>query len=155
MNPLLVGSLVVAAVFGLFFLLRSRVARTWTIEPAELPKLVDKLKAAGGRLAWASVLVPEVLADNGDALALDYAAKDGTLCFNWCLLSRKNLEDREKFEAFLAANGFTCREVLARNGTLLLEVPGPGLETLGNRILAELYQATGPCTLLGDGFTWP
>lgn len=149
MNHLLIGCATAAGV-GLFLFLRARRAAEWQISPAEIPALVGRLQSSPGPLAWA-----QLISDEHDGLALDYAVENGELQFNWCLLSPRNIADKDRFTAFLDGAGFSHRELKAPNGCPLIEVRGPGLEGLAHRILAGLYSVPATLRVVGEGFQWP
>jgi len=149
MNPVLIGCAAAAAV-GLALFLKGRVAKEWRISPEEIPALLDRLKASPGPLAWA-----QLISDEHDGLALDYAVEEGRLRFNWCLLSPRNIEDKDRFIAFLDRHGYAHQTIKAPNGCPLIDVQGPDLEGLAHRILAEMYQVPDGLRMLGEGFPWP
>jgi hypothetical protein len=141
---------IAAALVGLFLFLKYRTAKEWQISPSEIPTLITKLRSSPGPLAWA-----QLISDENDGLALDYAVNNGRFEFNWCLLSPKNIEDKGRFIEFLDKHGYAHTEIKAANGCPLIDVQGSDLEDLANRVLSEMYHSTGSLRMLGGGFEWP
>ena len=91
-----------------------------------------------------------------DAINLQYSVKRGAVGLDWVLLGDTNIADRDPVAAFASQLGHAMSEE-TMNKVHYLRAEGRDLDTLGARIIVELYgmSASAKLELITEGFDWP
>ena len=91
-----------------------------------------------------------------DALNIQISAENGKIGFDWVLLAPRNIEDKERFEAFARATG---AEPLHRsmNGVSYLRIEHGNPARFAASVVTEMYglPTNEPLVLFHEGFVWP
>ena len=146
---------VIAAVVGLVFLIRSRIVPTRSATVADIPPILTKLATLKDG-SFAVFMFDSPLSRGGDAVNLQYSVEHGTVGLDWVLLGSANIADKEKVAAFAAQFGRPLSERVM-NKVHYLRAEGSGLDRLGKSIISDLYGVPrdAQLELITEGFEWP
>ena len=146
---------VIAAVVGLVFHIRSRIVPTRSATVADIPPILTKLATLKDG-SFAVFMFDSPLSRGGDAVNLQYSVEHGTVGLDWVLLGSTNIADKEKVSTFAAQLGHPLSERVM-NKVHYLRAEGSGLDRLGRSIIVELYGVPreAQLELITEGFEWP
>lgn len=91
-----------------------------------------------------------------DALNLQFSIEDGRLGFDWVLLNRRNIKDRDRFMAFAAAAGRRPVEKVL-NGVSHLRLEDGDLVGFCRSVITRMYglDPAQRIDMVVSGFHWP
>lgn len=148
-----IAVVVVAVVF--VFLAARPVVPTRSATVADIPDVMAKLATLHDG-AFAVFMFDSPQSPGADAVNLQYSVERGAVGLDWVLLGDTNIADRDKIATFASQFGHPMSEK-TMNNVHYLRAEGRDLDTLGRRIIIELYgiPATRQLGLITEGFDWP
>ena len=116
----------------------------YEIAVREVPSVFARLKAISKDETFtAFVFSPGSGSFNpSEALNLQFYFEDGRIGFDWVLLGKPNIRDREKFERLAASLGYKVVPQ-EKNGVKYLRTVEGDLPRLCKRVLVDLYGKSG------------
>ena len=125
-----------------------------TIKVCEIPAVFAALKGSTGEVAFAVFVFnsPDG-STNEDALNIQFSIEDGIVGFDWCLVTRPNIDDAGKFVAYSERRGYTVEEK-EMNGVQYHRVETGDLASLCGGVATDMYglSTMDRLTLIAEGF---
>ena len=135
----------------------SRLLEQTVVRTEKLPALAAAMAHGSKPVRYAALIfsTPDRPSDE-EAVTLQMSYENGRVGFDWVLLAPRNIEDKEKFEAFARAHGV---DPVARstNGVSYLRVECPDVAKFTASVAREMYHRppNEPFALVYQGFDWP
>lgn len=137
-------------------LLRSRVAATYAVSVADIPRVLTTLTACTADPAFAVFIsnTPD-RPDSQGALNLQFSLEGGRPGFDWVLLGSRNVQEQQRFIEFARQCGYDPK-MKEENHVKYLRVEEGDLAALCESVITTLYRLdrTTPLRLLVHGFKW-
>jgi hypothetical protein len=133
----------------------SRAAPANSVTVADIPSIVAKLATLKDG-SFAVFIFESPASSGGDAVNLQYSVEGGAVGLDWALVGQTNIADKERLAAFASQLGHPMTERVM-NDVHYLRTEGRGLDSLGTRIIVELYRIPrdAELDLVTEGFEWP
>jgi hypothetical protein len=139
----------------LVFLVRSRVASTYSVTSRDIPAVISQLdhSSKNGHFVVLMFVPPD--STNGESVNLQYSIDGGVIGFDWVLISPRNITDREMVSEFSSKLDYRLEE-REMNGVRYLRVTGSGISELGAKIIQDFYHIHPEAKLrmITEGFKW-
>lgn len=123
----------------------------------QTPQIFERLKQEGKDASFVVfIFQPAGKADRDDAVNIQFSVENGRAGLDWCLLGSTNVDDKDKFQRFVTAQGYEA-ELKELNGVKYLRVEQGDLPRLCQKVITELYGLGRDVELdmVVEGFSWP
>jgi hypothetical protein len=153
-----IALIIFACVVGitlLALLVRSRVARTYTVTARDIPEVISQLQRFGKDGHFAVLMFVPPGSKDGEAVNLQYSTEQGAVGLDWVLLGPRNIADRTRVSEFASKIGYRLDEHEG-NGVRYLRVTGTGIAQLGAKLIGEFYGigVDSKLDMITEGFEW-
>jgi len=127
-----------------------------SIKVRDIPRIYSSLKRTGTDGSFAAIMPSKRPKKSQDVANLQFSIENGSIGFDWVLLSEVNIEDRDRFEALAKSRRFDIRE-MTMNGVQYLRTTNGNAASLCQTVLSELYSipSDAEIDLIVEGFSWP
>ena len=127
-----------------------------SVKVRDIPRIYTSLKHSGSDGSFAAIMPTKRTKKSEDVVNLQFSIEDGSIGFDWVLISEVNIEDRGRFEALAKSRRFDVRESMM-NGVQYLRTTDRNAANLCQMVLSDLYSlsADAELDLIVEGFSWP
>jgi hypothetical protein len=139
----------------LMFLVRSRIAPTYSVAASEIPEVISQLQRSAKDGHFAVLIFVPPSSTDGEAINLQYSIEGGVVGFDWVLIGPRNVADKAKVIEIASKLGYRLEE-REMNNVHYLRVAGSGISELGARVIQDLYKIDPNTKLemITEGFKW-
>ena len=144
-----------AGITLLVLLVRSRIARTYSVTARETSEVINQLKRSGKDGHFAVFMFVPPGSTDGEAVNLQYSLERSAVGLDWVLIGSRNIGDQKKVREFASHLGYALEEH-ETNNVKYLRVTGGGISELGRRLWSS-FNGIGPNTtlqMITEGFQW-
>ena len=122
----------------------------------EIDQIVRALKTTGEDESFAVVLVPGTAEDDGALANLQFSIEQGRLGFDWVLIAKRNIRDKDKVVSLIRSLGYTCSDRTLNGVDYVRCEDAWDFPGLAKKILTDLYgvDEKQSLTLIIMGFEW-